>query len=245
VEHRHPVEELDQRYLAGSDIDLAHLEEALRSSREWWQAIFQAAGIGILLGDTDGRILSTNKSLQDMLGYSESELKVLGVEKISHPEDLEADRHLFTELIEGKRAHYQLEKRYLRKDGSMMWGSLTVLLLKDEAGAPRFGIALLQDISRSKRTEESEERLVAALTQQRQALELNDEVVQGLAVAKMALETGDRDLALRTVDSTLAAARTIVGRLLSHSDFGEKLAGGWLVRERAAEVEPRDRSTGE
>jgi PAS domain S-box-containing protein len=240
VEHRHPVAELDRRYLSGAEIDLDHLQEALRTSEEWWQAIFEAAGIGILLGDAHGRILSTNHSLQRMLGYTEVDFKTLGAEGITHPEDFHSDLELFRELVDGQRANYQLEKRYVRKDGSIMWGSLTVLMLKDEEGNSKFGIALLQDITRAKRTEETEQRLLANVAQQRQALELNDEVVQGLAVAKMALETGDTELAGRTIASTLASARTIVGRLLNGAQGFKGHDEGWLVRGRAADPAPKE-----
>lgn len=238
MQHRHPVSELDRRYLAGSEIDLEHLTAALRSSREWWQAIFEAAGIGILLGDDAGRILATNGSLDRMLGYSEDELRAVGIADITHPDDLAADLQLFMELQTGQRDHYQLEKRYIRKDGSVMWGLATVLLLKDEKGLSRFGIALLQDVSSSKRSEETQERLEAAIGHQRQAVELNDEVVQGLAVAKLALQSGDEELALRTLDSTLTSARTIVARLLAGAEGAGARSDGYLVRDAAAEVTP-------
>jgi PAS domain S-box-containing protein len=169
-----------------------------------------------------------------MLGYSEDELRALGFEAITHPDDLTADLELFRELTEGKRDHYRLEKRYLRKDGSVMWGSLTVLFLKDEDGVPRFGIALLQELSDRKRSEAAERQLETAAAQQRHALELNDDVIQGLAVAKLALESNERDMALQALERTLDAARTIVGRLLSGNDVAGHAADRMLVRERPA-----------
>jgi PAS domain S-box-containing protein len=232
--HRHPVAELDRRHLEGSDIDLDHLQEALRDSREWWQVIFEKAGMGILLGDPSANILATNRALQEMLGYSEAELRALGFEAITHPDDFTADLELFKELTEGKRDHYQLEKRYLRKDGSIMWGGLTVLFLKDDEGVPRFGIALLQDLSDRKRSEAAERRLETAAARQRHALELNDDVIQGLAVAKLALESNEREIALQALESTLVAARTIVGRLLSGNDVAGHAADRMFVRERPA-----------
>ena len=98
-------------------------------------------------------MFETNRQLQQQLGYREEEFHYLSVAQVTHPDDLERDWHLFAELLSGQRDYYQLEKRYYRKDGSLVWGNLTVSLVRDERGAPLFGIAIVEDITERKEAE--------------------------------------------------------------------------------------------
>jgi PAS domain S-box-containing protein len=91
--------------------------------------------------------LQTNRKLQQRLGYSAEEFHSLSVAQVTHPEDLERDWHLFAELVSGKRDSYQIEKRYYRKDGSLVWGNLTVSLVRDDRGEPLFGIAIVEAVT--------------------------------------------------------------------------------------------------
>jgi len=100
-------------------------EEALRESEAGFRAIFENAAIGIALLDLHGHPVESNPALQKMLGYAKLELADMAFTEYTHPDDVRADWDLFTELAEGKRDQYQIEKRLFRKDGQVVWGSGT------------------------------------------------------------------------------------------------------------------------
>src|SRR5690349_23923677 len=93
-------------------------EEALRKSEERWRSVFENSAIGVALTDLNGRFLATNPTFQKMIAYTESELQTLSFLEITHEEYHEANWALVTELLEGKRDQFQIEKQYRRKDGS-------------------------------------------------------------------------------------------------------------------------------
>ena len=138
-------------------------EEALRKSEERWRSVFENSAIGVALTDLNGRFLATNPTFQKMLAYTESELQVLSFLEITHEEYRETNWALATELVEGKREQFQIEKQYRRKDGTLIWVSNNVSLVPGTEGTPRFMMALSEDITERKRVEEdllkSEERV--------------------------------------------------------------------------------------
>ncbi len=140
-------------------------EEALRASEERFRAFFEGAAIGIALVDLEGHPVQVNPALQKMLGYSEEELRRMTFAEFTHPDDRALDLALFQELLEGKRDHYHMEKRYIRKDGQVIWGHLTVSSLRHEN--PTYVIGMVEDITERKRAEEalreSQERLQAIM----------------------------------------------------------------------------------
>ena len=228
------VRRLEESHKAGRDVSLEEVQAALQESPEWWKVIFETAGIAMVVGSTDGQILAMAPSFETVFGYTEDEVRNIGgIVAMTHPDDLNKDMELFGELITGVRDHYQLEKRYYRKDGSLMWGRLTVLLLRDPAGEPKFVVAMAQDITETITAKELSEQVKAATVRREQALELNDNIVQGLVVAKMALEGGMDDKAMETLASTLEKARSLVSGLLGDLD---PMDGGSLVREGPADV---------
>ena len=228
------VGRLEELQLSGRDISLEDVKVALSNSNEWWSVIFDRAGLALVVGTVDGQLLSVSPSFERIFGYSRDEIKdVGGIAAMTHPDDLPLDLELFGELVSGQRDHYQIAKRYHRKDGALLWGRLTVLLLRDAENEPRFVVAMMQDITESRRADELEQRMRTASIRRDQALELNDNIVQGLAVAKMALEGGFDEKAKETLESTLEKARAIVTDLLQ--DFGD--SGEFpLVRQGPAET---------
>jgi PAS domain S-box-containing protein len=128
----------------GDGTEFAHAAEALT-------AFFQLAPIGIVVGDLASGLLSFNPALQAMLGYTPAELRELGPDGITHPDDLAADMAAFKQLMEGARTHYELEKRFVRKDGSIMPGKLTVFKTS-ERPCPHT-VAIIEDLTERKRAE--------------------------------------------------------------------------------------------
>ena len=137
-------------------------EQALRESEELYRATFEQAAVGICHVALDGRFLRVNQKLCDFLGYSREELLKTTFMTITHPEDVARDVDCATALRRGDLDSYQIEKRYLRKNGATVWGQLTVGALRDRAGGPASFISVVVDIDDRKRADhalqESENR---------------------------------------------------------------------------------------
>jgi len=139
----------------------------LRESEESLRAIFENAGIGISVLDRETRLLKVNTTMQEMLGYSAVEMLNMQLAACTYPEDVRSDTDLFQEVFAGRLERYQVEKRYYRKDGQLLWGRFTATSIKDAGGQPQFVIGMLEDITERKFAEAQlhagEERLKAAL----------------------------------------------------------------------------------
>jgi PAS domain S-box-containing protein len=134
--------------------DRKRAEQALRKSEERWRSVFENSAIGVALTDLNGRFLATNHVYQTIVGYTEEELHALCFLDVTHEDYREPNWKLITELLEGKRQQFQIEKKYLRKDGSSIWVSNNVSLVPGTERAPRFIMALSEDITQRKRAEE-------------------------------------------------------------------------------------------
>ncbi|MFZ3382687.1 MAG: PAS domain S-box protein [Candidatus Methanoperedens sp.] len=130
------------------------IEEELRRSEALFKAIFEEAPIGISSLDTHRRILKTNHILQQMLGFTEEELKGKEFTEFTHPDDSELDMSQFNDLILGKKNQYMIKKRYIRKNKTIFWAKLTVSLVRDAKGDPQFAIRMIEDITERKEAEE-------------------------------------------------------------------------------------------
>jgi PAS domain S-box-containing protein len=156
-------------------IERRSAEQVLRDSEERFRTIFARSAIGI--GITDVRTLrltATNAALQEMLGYTAGELLAMTVNDITHPDDLEFDLQENNALLAGAIDHYVSEKRYIRKDGGIVWGRITVSLVRDEQGTPRFGIGLVEDITKRNRDEEKIREQAALLDHAQDAILVRD-----------------------------------------------------------------------
>ena len=120
--------------------------------------------IGTALVGLDGGWLNVNSALRDFLGYSAEEFATLTFQDITHADDLSADLALLEDLLAGSIPSYQMEKRYVRKDGATVWARLTVSLVRDAADAPLFFISHVQDISAQKAAEIERLRLTDRAT---------------------------------------------------------------------------------
>ena len=151
-----------RRFGAATDIDDRKLaEEALRESERQYRAIYDQAGVGIAEVDLTGRFLRANDRYCDMVGYPQEELLGLRFRDITHPDDPPANLEKFARIAEGPSS-YTIEKRYVRKDGRVVWARTAVSLIRDGAGRPERVVAVVEDITERVRAEEalreSEER---------------------------------------------------------------------------------------
>jgi PAS domain S-box-containing protein len=152
----------------GTNTDLEErkrAEDALRKSEERWRSVFENSAIGVALTDYNGLFLATNRVFQAMVGYTEEELRAVSFLDVTHEDYREANRALITELVEGKRQQFQIEKKYQRKDGSLIWVSNNVSLVPGTERVPRFIMALSEDITQRKGAEEALQRSEAYLAE--------------------------------------------------------------------------------
>jgi PAS domain S-box-containing protein len=138
--------------------DRKRAEQSLRKSEERWRSVFENSAIGVALTDLNGRFLATNHVYQTIVGHSEEELRALYFLDITHEDYRVANWALMIELLEGKRRQFQIEKKYLRKDGSLIWVRNNVSLVRGTERVPQFIMALSEDITQRKRAEEALQR---------------------------------------------------------------------------------------
>jgi PAS domain S-box-containing protein len=129
-------------------------EDALRESEERFRATFEQAAVGVAHGSTDGRLLRVNDKLCEILGYTREEMLRLTSQDISYPEDHDTDLEYARRVLAGEIESYSMEKRYFRKDGSMIWTNLAVSLVRDSSGDPEYFIGAIEDITERKRAED-------------------------------------------------------------------------------------------
>ncbi len=136
--------------------DLKRAEEALRESDREFVAVFERAAVGKSLSDpATNRILRVNEAFADMLGYSIDELCKMTFVDITHPEDRERDLAGYDRVRKGSTDKWQIEKRYVRKDGSIMWANTSGNIIRYGVGRPDRTIAVIQDITDRKLAEEA------------------------------------------------------------------------------------------
>jgi PAS domain S-box-containing protein len=141
------------------------MDEALRESEERFRRVFEEGPIGLALVGKDHHFLKVNAALCQMVGYSEASLLQMSFADITHPDDLRADEELANRLFSGEIPFYTLRKRYVTKNGEIIWISLTASLIHDREGEPIYGLGMMKDITEIQLAEntlrESQQRLVS------------------------------------------------------------------------------------
>ncbi len=161
-------------------------ERARRESEARFRTIFEGAGIGIAILDLDGRIQVSNAALQGMVGYSYEELGTKTLWELIQPDELEASREAILPMFSGELELIRREERLVRSDGGRAWANLTLSLVRGPEEAPRFAIAMVEDITARKEMEaelaEVHRQLVASREKERLHLaqEIHDEPLQDL-----------------------------------------------------------------
>jgi PAS domain S-box-containing protein len=131
----------------------------IQQSEQRWQTAFENSAIGIMMRDRVDRFLAANRAFRNMLGYTESELYQLCQLDVTYEGDREFNLELIGELWEGKRQHFQIEKRYRRKDGTLVWVRNNVTLVPGTGAVAPFLLTIVEDITERKK-EESERRYI-------------------------------------------------------------------------------------
>ncbi|MGB7718848.1 MAG: PAS domain S-box protein [Bryobacteraceae bacterium] len=139
--------------------------QALQESESRLSAIFEQAAIGMADSSLDARFIRLNQRFCEMMGYSREELLGLTFRQITHPDDLVRDEPLVAQLLSGELSSFAVEKRYLRKDGGVVWANLMLSLLRSASGEPLHFVAVVEDITGQKRAEEERRHLERQLLQ--------------------------------------------------------------------------------
>ncbi len=129
-------------------------EVALRQSEELFRQLFEEAPIAItLIHPTTGQFLRFNNTLCQMTGYTPSELATMTISDLTHPDDIASDFAGLRTMLAGETSPFQLEKRYIHKQGHAVWVHLTACLVHDQAGRPCYSLGMLRDITERKHAE--------------------------------------------------------------------------------------------
>lgn len=130
-----------------------------------FQHIFDQAAVGIMFCSLSGRYLKVNPAFADFVGYSREELRQMDFKALTHPDDLPTETADIKEILHDQPNRPAREKRYLHRDGSVVWGSLSTTLIVDDSGNPSMYLGIVQDIDKRKLAEEAIERRILTLTQ--------------------------------------------------------------------------------
>ena len=167
--------------------DRVEAEEALTESEARFRTLFDQTAIGVCVADLDRRLIETNAAYRQITGYSEEELVGMTTLELTHPEDRAGDTGVGRTFVSDEADSYQREKRYIRKNGEVVWANAASSIVRDEEGEPKFIMGVVEDVTDRKRDEEEirqlneelEERVrrrTAALEESEQRYSL---VVQG------------------------------------------------------------------
>jgi PAS domain S-box-containing protein len=159
------------------------IEEELQE-REWrFWAMFEQADVGIAFGTLDGRLLRVNPRYCEIVGYPREELLERSFKDITYPDDVESNVEYLQRVLSGGTSARSMEKRYIRKDGSLVWANLTLSLMQGPSGEPREYMAVITDITERKRLEEKLSQVTQELATWASELEATFEAMANGVVA--------------------------------------------------------------
>lgn len=194
-------------------------EVELRQREALFREAYEQAPIGKALVAVTGQWLQVNRVICEILGYSPEELLRSTFQAITHPDDLEADLGYVHDMLAGTIRSYQMEKRYLHKQGHIVWMLLSVSLVRDERDQPVFFVSQLQDITERKRLERAQEGFFA-------------EVSQELSRPMTELRSSLSSLTDRLGETLPPETRSLVAEVLHNADRLQRLLGGILDQHR-------------
>ena len=212
-------------------------EEAIKASETRWRAVFENAGMGIVLVSQDGHLTQSNAAFQQMLGYSGSELINRTIADVTHPEDNKKDRQMFSNAVK-TQGKFQIEKRYIRKDGQIIWGNLIVTVFGKESGHPGYSLGIIEDVTERKRTEEalreSELKLSSIIKKSRDAIGVSKLGVHVLAnpayVSMFGYDSEAEVLNKSVLDLIAPSQRTQILNKIRQRARGEPVSEFYITR---------------
>lgn len=153
--------------ILGLTFDITHYKQAeqkLRDSEELFRTAFEDAAIGMALLSPQGNCLKVNRCICEMLGYQEAELLQLQCKDITHPEDYEQEVKSIQKLLDGQVQYYYVEKRYLHKQGYVIWVLLSMSVVRNIDGVPLYFIAQAQNISERRAVEQMKNEFISVVS---------------------------------------------------------------------------------
>ncbi len=218
------------------------IEEALRQSEQRFRAAFHQAAVGIAHIATDGKWLLVNQRLCDIVGYTSEELQLLTFQDITHPDDLNADLEYVNQILADNIQTYSMEKRYFRKDSSIVWVNLTVSLMREPSGEPKYFISVIEDISERQAAQRDrkqwEEQIQASLLEKEVLLKEiyhrvknNLQVISSLLSLQSAYIKDKDDLVIFKQSQQRIASMALVHEKLYQSQDLAKINFGEYIRD--------------
>ncbi|MDB6021191.1 MAG: hybrid sensor histidine kinase/response regulator, partial [Pedosphaera sp.] len=205
-------------------------EESLRASEERFRTVFESAPIGVLNADAAGRIMRANRTLQQMLGYTEAELQNFTGMQLTHEEDVERTVNAFEALLAGTTERVRHEKRYRRKDQSFVWVQITATAIRDAKGNFLYTVALVEDLTERKLAEEQMRDQAKLLDMAHDAIVVKDAEGRITSWNRGAVElygwSAEEVLGRKVTEilySDPASYETIKKGLLAHGDWSGEL----------------------
>ncbi|MFH1241400.1 MAG: PAS domain S-box protein [Pseudomonadota bacterium] len=178
-------------------------EETLRESEERFRHAFKNANIGVCLVGTDGHFLRVNSRLCEMFGYTKEELEGMSVDDIAHADDVELSSNFYRRSISGKVKNTVYEKRYVDKQGHLIWGQVSSSIVRDSEGNPLYFISHVQDITQQKLAR-------ASLIQREKELEIKTNQLEEMNTAlRVLLEKRDEEKA-KSEENVLSNVKELV-----------------------------------
>ncbi|MGQ9688306.1 MAG: PAS domain-containing sensor histidine kinase, partial [Desulfobaccales bacterium] len=232
-------------------------EAALRESEVRFRTVFEGAPIAVALVGLDWQILEVNLATIQMFGYGLEELRRVGLHNILHPEEIALVRMYFDQILNGERDFYQREGRYRRKDGSWIWGSNHVSVIRDADGFPQFVVSMIADITLGKKTQEeihayqeslrslaSELSITEERERRRLAADLHDHIGQILALSQIKLGALRQAVSSPESKALVNEVREFIGQAIKYTrsltyelglpilyDLGLRAALEWLAEQ--------------
>lgn len=192
----------------------------LGTSEERWRLTIDNAPVGIALVSLEGQFMRVNHALCRMLGHSEEALHELTFQRVTHPEDLEADLELLQQLVDGELPGYHLRKRYLHADGHTIWADLSVSLVRTAEGRPLHFVSHITDRSEEVAAAEQIAQINRELREKTKRLERSNADLETFAM----LVSHDLQAPLTTVRGYLEGLQDLYGESL------DARANDWMAR---------------
>jgi PAS domain S-box-containing protein len=208
--------------------------EELRESEARFKAVFDNIAVGMAIMTLDRHIVQINPIVTHLTGYSAAEISVINPSDMVVAEDRDIDRGLYQELVAGERDQYLMEKRYLRKDGSMFWGRVNFSLVRGEDGRPLYIIGIIEDITEEKR---AAERLALQEAEHRRLLE------QRITERTSELNQANEQLREKSAQDAVTAERVRLARDL-HDAVTQTLFSTALIADVLPDIWEMDSAEG-